>query len=95
MGLSRELRDELARRDDTILALEMLCVDQACRLLALEALLLHGGVADESSRDSIMAHIAAGEERFRIHFEGSGLSGFIQRAQRMADELLASKRSSG
>ena len=41
MPISRELQTELEKRDELILALEMLAVDQASRLLAIEAIVVN------------------------------------------------------
>ena len=39
MEIAQSVQKELAKRDEIILALEMLIVDQASRLLALEAVM--------------------------------------------------------
>lgn len=85
--LPRRLREELERRDELILALEMLVVDQASRLLAVEAILANVPAIDEVRLDDVKGRISAGAERFRARFESIG--GFTERAHRLAEELLA------
>ncbi len=41
MSIARNIQAELEKRDELILALELLMVDQACRLLALEAVVVN------------------------------------------------------
>lgn len=82
---------ELDRRDETILALEMLTVDQACRMLALEAVLRALlPQRKKLSAEKIDAHIAAAAARFRDRFEGASVAGFTDRAKRIAAELVGS-----
>ncbi|HJN60825.1 MAG TPA: hypothetical protein QF630_07260 [Alphaproteobacteria bacterium] len=45
MSIARNIQAELEKRDELILALELLMVDQACRLLALEAVVVNIAVA--------------------------------------------------
>lgn len=84
--LSRALREELERRDDMILALELLVVDQASRLLALESLVLEAMAEDEIDLLAVQARVAESAERFRASFEA--IEGFAERAQRIAGEML-------
>ncbi|MSO68665.1 MAG: hypothetical protein EXQ98_00060 [Alphaproteobacteria bacterium] len=84
--LSRALRQELERRDETILALEMLVVDQASRLLALEALVLETMADGAADLPAIKRRIGVTAERFRDRFEA--IEGFAERAQRIAGEML-------
>ena len=63
--LSRALRAELERRDETILALEMLVVDQASRLLALESLVLETMSAERVDLPAVHRRITSAAERFR------------------------------
>jgi|TARA_B100000315_G_C14387406_1_gene500306 uncharacterized protein YukE len=87
MGISRDLQAELEKRDDLILALEMLMVDQACRLLALEAVVVNMAGTDKVKAADVKARIAQESKRFHRHFEGESLSGFIDRSQRIAKQL--------
>ncbi len=91
MTIPRSVQQELEQRDEMILALEMLTVDQACRLLALEAV-LRASLSPENPPDAarIEAHIVSAVERFRQHFEGESMTGFTDRARRMAAEFLDS-----
>lgn len=91
--LSRALREELERRDEMILALEMLVVDQASRLLALEALVLEAMLADEVDLSAVELRIAEAAERFRASFER--VEGFAERAQRIAGEMIGSAAAPG
>ena len=87
MSIPRNLQVELERRDDIILALEMLIVDQACRLLALEAVVANMAEARNVKASDVQARIAQESKRFQQHFEGEGMSGFVERAQRIAKDL--------
>ena len=92
--LSRALRQELEKRDDTILALELLVVDQASRLLALESLVLEALAGDELDLRAVEARVAEAAERFRANFEA--IEGFAERTQRIAREMMAAgARKSG
>ncbi len=84
--LSRALRGELERRDDMILALEMLVVDQASRLLALESLVLEALAGDDVDLLAVQARVADAAERFRASFEA--IEGFAERAQRIVGEMV-------
>ena len=84
--LSRKLREELERRDDTILALEMLVVDQASRLLALEALVLEAMTRSEVDLAAVERRVGQAAERFRSSFER--IEGFAERARRIAVEMV-------
>ena len=87
MSIPRNMQEELEKRDDIILALEMLMVDQACRLLALEAVVVNMAEAQNVKPADIKARIAQESKRFQQHFEGEGMSGFVERAQRIAKDL--------
>ena len=87
MSIPRNMQEELDKRDDIILALEMLMVDQACRLLALEAVVVNMAEARNVKAADVKARIAQESKRFHQHFEGEGLSGFVERAQRIAKDL--------
>lgn len=93
--LPRRLREELEQRDELILALEMLVVDQASRLLAVEAILASVPALGEVRLDDVKDRISTGAERFRARFESIG--GFTERAHRLAEELLdpSAKRRGG
>ena len=84
--LSRRLQMELEKRDDTILALEMLVVDQASRLLALESLVLEAMAGRDVSAAAVRQRVAEAAERFRASFER--IEGFAERSQRIAAELI-------
>ena len=86
--LSRALRAELERRDETILALEMLVVDQASRLLALESIVLEAVKADAVDLSAVQRRVAKAAERFRERFEA--IDGFAGRAQHIAGEMIGS-----
>ena len=89
MPIPRDIQQELDKRDELILALELLVVDQACRLLAVEAVLRAlvppTGKPDE---EKIEAYVAAAAMRFRQRFEGESVAGFTERARRIAAELV-------
>lgn len=88
MNVPRNIQEELEKRDDLILALEMLTVDQACRLLALEAIVRELTPAKKKfDKKKIEAHIESAADRFRQHFEGESVEGFTDRAKRIAGEL--------
>ena len=89
MAVPQSIKEELERRGELILALEMLTVDQACRLLALEAIVASIPAAKKVKSADVKAHIAEQSKRYRRHFEGQSLSGFTERAERMAKELSA------
>lgn len=95
MEMSRSLQAELHKRDETMLAMEMLIVDQACRLLALESVVLHLPAAGDVPLSEVKERISREAARFQEHFEGSGLSGFIDRAQRIAEKLVADRARDG
>ena len=89
MNIPRDIQRELDRRDELILALEMLTVDQACRLLAVEAVLRElVPPRKKPSRARIEAYIAGAGDRFRQRFEGESVMGFTDRAKRIAAELV-------
>ena len=91
MPIPRDIQAELDKRDELILALEMLTVDQACRLLALESVVVNMAEAGKVKIDHVHERVSAESERFRQHFEGEGMSGFVERAQRLAGELVDPK----
>lgn len=84
--LSRALRQELEKRDETILALELLVVDQASRLLALESLVLEAMAGDDVDPKAVQRRVAEAALRFRANFEA--IDGFAERAQRIAREMM-------
>ena len=87
MSIARNIEAELEKRDEVILALEMLMVDQACRLLALEAVVVNMAGSKNVKAADVKARIAQESKRFQQHFEGEGLSGFVDRAQRIAKQM--------
>ena len=87
MAVPQGLKKELEKRGELILALEMLTVDQACRLLALEAIVASIPAAKKVKAADVEAHIAEQSKRYRRHFEGESLAGFSARVERMAAEL--------
>ena len=92
MVIAKNIQDELATRDEIILALEMLTVDQASRLLALEGIL--DQIIKDSKFDTNEVHrvIAERSGRFKKHLEGGGLKGFVERAQGVASDILEAKK---
>ena len=77
MTIPRNIQEELEKRDELILALELLVVDQACRLLAAEAVLRElVPPKRKPSQEKIEAHIGEAAERFRQRFEGESIAGF-------------------
>lgn len=92
MELSRSMQAELQKRDETLLAMEMLIVDQACRLLAVESILLQLPGVKAVSLEAVMGRIRREAVRFQEHFEGSGVSGFVERAQRIAETMVAADK---
>lgn len=87
MSIPRNMQEELKKRDEIILAMEMLMVDQACRLLALEAIVVNMADARNVKLADVKARVTQESKRFHQHFEGEGMSGFIERAQRIATDL--------
>ncbi len=85
-GLSRELRKELETRDELSLALEMLVVDQATRLLALEAIVNRLVATKDVDLKTVRKWIAEEGKRYRTRFED--ITGFVERSQRIAAELV-------
>ena len=85
-GLSTELRKELETRDELSLALEMLVVDQATRLLALEAIVNRLAATKDVDLKAVRKWIAEEGKRSRTRFEN--ISGFVERSQRIAAELV-------
>tara|TARA_B100000029_G_scaffold450640_1_gene474709 strand:+ start:963 stop:1283 length:321 start_codon:yes stop_codon:yes gene_type:complete len=88
MEISRSVQDELAKRDEIILALEMLVVDQASRLLAFEAILCNSGKINHVSEEDLVRYIDKESGRFKNYLEGEGLVGFKDRANRVAKDFL-------
>ena len=93
MPVPREFQTELEKRDEMILALEMLAVDQASRLLAIEAIVVNfvgEGLNLVGERltigDSVKDWIERESGRYRARFES--ISGFTERAQRIANDLM-------
>ena len=93
MAVPQSIKEELEKRGELILALEMLTVDQACRLLALEAVLASIPAANRVKAADVKAYIDEQSKRYRKHFEGQSLSGFSARAERIAAELTASPKA--
>jgi hypothetical protein len=87
MAVPKNMQQELEKRDELILALEMLTVDQASRLLALEALVVNMAAAKKVKAADIKSHITKQSKRFHQHFEGDSLKGFTERAERIAKQL--------
>lgn len=86
--MARAVQEEFAKRDEIILALEMLVVDQASRLLALESVVVNMAQTGDVAVKDVEVHIGREAERFRNYLEGEGLSGFLDRANRVAGELV-------
>ena len=82
------IEKELEKRDELILALEMLTVDQACRLLALESVVTSMADIKSVNVKDVRAKIKEKSKRFKNHFEGKSITGFIERSQRISDELI-------
>jgi hypothetical protein len=97
--LPRALQSQLEQRDERILALELLLVDQASRLLAIEAMLANMADVADLPAAAIDQRINSEGKRFLTHFES--VSGFVKRAQALAAQLLQAaaeaerKRTSG
>jgi hypothetical protein len=82
----RSLREQLEQRDERILALELLLVDQASRLLAVEAILANMPELADISAAAVNDRIDSEGKRFLTHFES--VAGFIERARSLASQLL-------
>jgi len=95
MSIPQNIKGELEKRDELILALEMLMVDQASRLLALEAVVVNMAGAGNVKADDVKARIAQESKRFQQHFEGESMTGFVERAQRIAMQLSSNAKDSG
>ena len=95
MSIPQNIKGELEKRDELILALEMLMVDQVCRLLALEAVVVNMAEAGNVKAGDVKARIAQESKRFQQHFEGEGMTGFVERAQRIAKQLSSSAKVAG
>lgn len=93
MEISRQLQKEFDKRDEMILALEMLTVDQACRLMALEAIVLSTDKSGKISKKNVNSRITAAAERFHTHFEAASVEGFVERAHRIANEIIAARKA--
>ena len=94
MSIPSNMRAELEKRDELILALEMRLVDQACRQLALEAVGVNMAEAGKVKAADVKARIAQESKRIQQHFEGEGVTGIVARAQRLALELKDSAKGS-
>lgn len=89
MSIPRNIQEELEKRDELILALELLVVDQACRLLAAEAVLRELVPPERKPAAArVEAHIEEAAECFRQRFEGESVAGFTDRAKRIAADLV-------
>ena len=91
MSIPQNIAGELEKREELILALEILMVDQACRLLALEAVVVNMAGSSKVKAADVKARIAQESKRFEQHFEGEGMTGFVERAQRIGKELSTAK----
>jgi len=90
---ARALKKQLEQRDERILALELLLVDQASRLLAVEAILANmPGVANISAA-AVDERIDGEGKRFLTHFES--VAGFVERARTIARQLLQAAVKAG
>jgi hypothetical protein len=85
-SLPRAFQKLLEERDERILALELLLVDQASRLLAVEAILSNLPALADLSAASINAKIDHDGKRFLSHFES--ITGFLERAKNLSGQLL-------
>jgi hypothetical protein len=92
-GLPLTLTKQLEQRDERILALELLLVDQASRLLAVEAILANMTEVAHVSPTSVHERVSSEGKRFLNHFDS--ITGFVERARTVAGQLLqaAAKRS--
>ena len=88
MEIAQSVQKELAKRDEIILALEMLIVDQASRLLALEAVMSNLQQVQNISFRNVNDYIEEESSRYKKYMQGEGLSGFIERANRVANDFL-------
>jgi len=88
MEIAQSVQKELAKRDEIILALEMLVVDQASRLLALEAVMSNLQQVQNISFRNVNDYIEEESSRYKKYMQGEGLSGFIERANRVANDFL-------
>ncbi|SVD93679.1 uncharacterized protein METZ01_LOCUS446533 [marine metagenome] len=95
MSIPQNIKGELEKRDELILALEMLMVDQASRLLALEAVVVNMAGIENVKVGDVKTRIAQESKRFQQHFEGEGMTGFVERAQRIAKQLSSSAKVAG
>jgi hypothetical protein len=86
--LPRATQKLLEERDERILALELLLVDQTSRLLAVEAIPANLPALAHLSATSIDAKIESEGKRFLSHFES--ITGFLERAKNLAGQLLQS-----
>ncbi len=87
------LQKQLEQRDERILALELLLVDQASRLLAVEAILTNMPDVAGISRAAVDERIAGEGKRFLTHFES--IMGFVERARAIARQLLQAADKTG
>lgn len=89
----RALHEQLEQRDERILALELLLVDQASRLLAVEAILANMVELADISAAAVDERIDSEGKRFLNHFESIG--GFVERARTLARQLLQAAVKAG
>ena len=95
MSIPQNIKGELEKRDELILALEMLIVDQASRLLALEAIVVNMAGAENVKAADVKALIVQESKRFQQHFEGASMTGFVERAQRISMQLSSNAKVGG
>ena len=83
------LAKELELRDEKILALEMLVVDQSCSLLVLQGLLLQAMRPDWVDYERLDQDI----DRLGLTLSGrfESVTGLVERSKRMARSLMAPK----
>lgn len=86
---AQDLEAKLETQSELLMALEMLTVEQTCRMLALESIVVHLMDGKAMDIEAIKRHIADQAPRYQKNFEGSGLSGFIERAQGFAKEFVS------
>ena len=91
--LPQDLKKQLEQRDERILALELLLVDQASRLLAVEAILANMAEVADLPAAAIDERIGSEGQRFLTHFES--VTGFVQRARALAARLLRAAVEAG
>ena len=92
-ALPRAMQKQLEQRDERILALELLLVDQASRLLAVEAIIANMAEVGGISAAAIDERIDSEGKRFLTHFES--ITGFVERARVLAGQLLQAAVETG